>query len=109
MFLVMETISPDKKGSDLKVLLEIFGRKLHKAIDLEQVIILTAEILKDEIEARKIKNQYELIELLESISSKGTEVAQVLQDLRSRLTKDFSSTQDLSSARVVHANKTQEE
>jgi hypothetical protein len=76
----------DREQKDLEIFLGIIERKLRKAIDIEQVVILTAEFLRDQIQAGSVTDVIEVIETLESVSSKCSENAKILQELRRTIT-----------------------
>jgi hypothetical protein len=77
----MESIASDK-SKDLQIFLEVLDRKIHKAIDLQQIVVFTAELIKENFQNAKGMSITEIMEMLESISSKGMEAASRLQELR---------------------------
>jgi hypothetical protein len=71
---------------DLEILIETLDRRIHRAIELDQLIILSSEMLKDKLNReRTITKLEEVDESLERISSSGAESGQILHEIRIKL------------------------
>jgi hypothetical protein len=57
-------------------------RKLHKAIELDQLILLIADILKEKIEKGSIDDRISISEELEKIMSNSAQNAVILKEVR---------------------------
>jgi len=91
-----ETLRIDKK--ELDVLFGILDRRLHRAIELDQLVILSVEILKDKLDnvvAAQRLTSHEASEILESVSSKSSEIGSILQEVRRSLKQLLSADEKL--------------
>jgi hypothetical protein len=73
----------DKK--DFEVLIGAIDRKIHRAIDTDQLIVLTAEVVRERLSNLHLGDPVSLGEYLESIVSKSLENSQLLLDIRRKL------------------------
>jgi hypothetical protein len=100
-----ETLRFDKKERD--VLLGILDRRLHRAIELDQLIILSAEILKEKLDnavAAQWPTSHEASEILESVASKSSEIGSILQEVRRSLKQLSASEEKLDSQNKTTSN-----
>ena len=67
---------------EVQVLLELVERRIHRAIELDQLILLEAEVLQDDLQ--KIGNT-KANETLQSIESRTEEHAAILHEIRRKL------------------------
>jgi FtsZ-binding cell division protein ZapB len=66
--------------------MEVLDRKIHKAIELDQLILLEIELLQE----KKGKDlDLETAEAYEAVVSRTTEIGQTLQEIRKKLHSDL--------------------
>jgi hypothetical protein len=91
---VMDSVSLDddfKKSTG--VLVGAVERRIYKAIELDQLIVLTAELLKDTLEKAQLNDSVPVSEDLESIVSKIQENADILYQIKKTLKEVYNSAQ----------------
>jgi hypothetical protein len=71
-------------GKESRVLFTIIQRRIHKAIDLSQVSVLSGEVLKDIVESGRASHK-ELAGLAEKIASENIQMGELLEELRAYL------------------------
>jgi uncharacterized membrane protein YheB (UPF0754 family) len=84
----VEQLSDDENLSisDLDVSIGVVQRRLARAIDLDQIVILLTELLKDKVEkSLQSKDLHEITEIIESILSHTMENDQILQGINNKL------------------------
>lgn len=71
---------------DLKILIRALDRRIHRAIELDQLVTLSSEMLKEKLNRDRSNTKLEEInETLERISSSGAENGQILHVIRIKL------------------------
>jgi hypothetical protein len=80
------------ESGDVDVLLGIVERKIHRAVELDQLIFLSAELLKDDLEKKIMSSALEpqVGEDIERITSKSQENAELLYQIRRTLEEGLS-------------------
>jgi hypothetical protein len=87
----LSTIQKDEVVSinrnDLVVLMGLVERNLHKAVELDQIVTLSGELLKERLEELRLNSEIinEINERLESMTSSALENAGLLQDVKRKL------------------------
>jgi hypothetical protein len=79
-----QNIDSPSVQNGLQVFLGVLERRVHKLIDLNQVTILTSEILKEQMQTKETN------ELVESIISRDLEIGETLSSLFKYI-KEFKS------------------
>jgi hypothetical protein len=80
----------DLSISDLDVSIGVVQRRLARAIDLDQIVILLTELLKDKVEKSfQSKDLQEISEIIESILSHTMENDQILHGINNKLKATF--------------------
>jgi hypothetical protein len=79
-------LDDQKYRKDLEVLVDLLDRQIHRAIELDQLILLQIGLLQEKI--GKSGNP-ENSEDYEAISSRTQEVGQILQEIRKKLHTDL--------------------
>ena len=72
--------------NEIQILLEAIDLKIHKAIELDQLVLLDSELVSAKL---KEKLDSESAERLESIVSRSQENAQILRELRKKLEEEL--------------------
>ena len=62
-------------------------RKLHKAIELDQLILFVADLLKEKIEKGSVDDKVSIAEELEKIMSNSAQNAEILKEIRRSLSE----------------------
>jgi len=71
---------------DLEILIGTLDRRIHRAIELDQLVTLSAEMLKEKLNRdRSYAKLEEINETLERISSSGAENGQILHEIRIKM------------------------
>ncbi len=71
-------------SKESRVLFTIIQRRIHNAIDLSQVSVLSGEVLKDIVESGRASHE-ELAGLAEKIASENMQMGELLEELRAYL------------------------
>ena len=71
---------------EIQILLEAINLKIHRAIELDQLVLLDSELVSIKL---KEKLDPESAERLESIVSRSQENAQILRELRKKLEEEL--------------------
>lgn len=82
-------VKQKKKG--LEVLLGAIDRRIHRAIELDQLIALTAELAIDRLQKVPLLDSQKIMEDLEYVVSRSEEHCDILRDTR-KILKDELST-----------------
>ncbi|MHB1907459.1 MAG: hypothetical protein ACYCQJ_01155 [Nitrososphaerales archaeon] len=72
--------------NEIQILLEAIDLKIHRAIELDQLVLLDSELVSAKL---KEKLDSESAERLESIVSRSQENAQILRELRKKLEEEL--------------------
>ena len=79
-------LDDEKFRQNLEVLMGVIDRKIHKAIELDQLIILQVELLQQElIESKNAESG----EALEAVVSRAAEIGSLLQEIRKKLHEEL--------------------
>ena len=62
-------------------------RKLHKAIELDQLILFVADLFKEKIEKGSVDDRVSIAEELEKIMSNSAQNAEILKEIRRSLSE----------------------
>jgi septum formation inhibitor-activating ATPase MinD len=86
-----DAVSLDTKAyrENLEVLIGIIDRKIHRAIELDQLVVLTAELLKDKLDEAQVILPASVGEDLESIASKSGENGDILRQIRAIVNEEL--------------------
>ncbi len=72
--------------NDLEILIGALDRRIHRAIELDQLVTLSSEMLKEKLNRDRSNAKIEEInETLERISSSGAENGQILHEIKIKL------------------------
>ena len=72
----------ERYRKEVQVLLELVERRIHRAIELDQLILLEAEVLQDDL---KEMGSPKINETLQSIASRTEEHASILREIKRKL------------------------
>ena len=86
------SFTDSRHRKDLEVLLGAIDRRIHRAIELDQLIVLTAELVKNQLEKAPMTDFARLSEDIESIVSRTMENSDILYQIRKTLKEDLSNT-----------------
>jgi hypothetical protein len=71
---------------DLEILIGSLDRRIHRAIELDQLVTLSSEMLKEKLNRDRYYAKIEEInETLERISSSGAENGEILHEIKIKL------------------------
>jgi hypothetical protein len=80
---------------EVEALCDHVKMRIHKAIDSDQTIALTAEALKDMLDGTKMPNLSDVRKLLDTISSKSAENYLALQNIRKKIDEEILKVEDV--------------
>jgi FtsZ-binding cell division protein ZapB len=81
-------LDDQKFRNNIQVLMGVLDRKIHKAIELDQLILLEIGLLQDRGKNDDVLDP-ETAEAYEAITSRTLEIGEILQEIRKRLHSDL--------------------